>query len=287
VKKTFLLCALLTYAMAMHAVALGEVENQIFSQKCHDGFTYAPRYGRAPDIVFADMNGNGVGEEILGFQMYALGGVGHPRSFAYVFLEDGTQTIPLNEFLGGSILTDEGEFLHRIFDVIDLNNDGKQEVVIWSSGGFHYRNIIIVGEEGGRVVPLFMNGSACPIIYNPEKDINKIKIGRANWDDPDYGYTSPDHLWEVWEWNGQEFTYNEEESSSPALTETEEVERFLKSMMFGKRGPPGFFDETMTFDNEQERKEFEYTTVYGNRGLRPGFTEEHIKEIIAELKKYK
>jgi len=43
----------------------------------------------------------------------------------------------------------------------------------------------------------------------------------------------------------------------------------------------------MTFDNEQERKEFEHMIVYGNMGMRPGFTEEHIKEIVAELKKYK
>ena len=280
-----LICMLISTTINCFA-STQEETGDTFTQECHDGHSYTPAYNVAPTVICADMNGDGSKEEILGFQMYSVDDGSFPRAFVYVFTEDGEQTIPLNEYLGSSVSLGEEGWTDKIIDVIDLNDDGKEEVVIWSSGGMHYHNVMIIGMSEDRIIPLFMNGTACPIEYDIDNNSGKIKIGRADWDNPEYAYSSPDCLWEVWEWNGQEFVYSKEESTAPLLTETEELERYLKSMLSGKRGPPEFYREPITFDSERERKEYEYTIIYTRRGKCPGFTKKHIEEIFRDREKY-
>jgi len=286
VMRLIILSCILIVATNNCFAKASEEKEDTFVQKCHDGYSYVPASNVVPTEIYVDMNGDGSKEEILGFQMRSVDDGSFPRAFVYVFTEDGEQTIPLNEYLGSSVSLGEVGWTERTIDVIDLNEDGKQEVVIWSSGGMHYHNVMIIGMVEGRILPLFMNGSACPIEYNVDKNVNKIKIGRADWDNPEYAYSSPDCLWEVWEWKGQEFVYSKDESTAPLLTETEELERYLRSMLSGKRGPPEFYREPITFDSERERKEYEYTIVYARRGKCPGFTKEHIEEIFRDREKY-
>ena len=233
----------------------------------HDQGAYAPRENVEPMFVSVDMDGDKKDEAVMASQMYSTDGNESPQSFAAVLTigEDGKtkdvlKAIPLNELLGVSV-DDEHK---RIIEVMDLNDDGKKEVAIWSTGGFHYHSLIIVGMRDGKVVTLFKNGSRCPVEYDPAEDKNVISVGREDW--PEHSCADGTYLEEIWIWDGKEFLYDKAKSTSPCLGEDEDIDKYWKQIKkgtdYGENGKTG-----LQFKTEEEEKAWEYSFKHANRGV--------------------
>lgn len=129
-------------------------------------------------------------------------------------------------------------------EFVSLNNDGFKQIVAWSDGGMHYTNIAIYGYKDGKMYRVFENGSACGVETDFKTKKPTIRIGRANWgakvktedgEEINWSYAS-EPLWQVYVWDGKDFIYNEKLSTSPKISEKEELQRFLdkaKSLMSG------------------------------------------------------
>jgi len=124
-------------------------------------------------------------------------------------------------------------------EFIDLTKSGLKQIVAWSRGGMHYMNIAIYGYLYGKLYLLFQNGSACGIDTDFDTDRPVIKVGRANWGakvitedgkEINWSYAS-EPLWQVYAWNGEEFVYDEKLSTTPEISEKEEVQRFVDKAM--------------------------------------------------------
>ena len=251
------------------------INKETFTQPNEDGLTYAPDKDKKFTVINADMNGDKKDEEVIIMQMHSTDGNDYPRTFAYVYTTDGKgdlkdrlQTIPLNEFSGISV--DDNEAHNKFLDVMDLNNDGKQEVAIWSSGGRHYQTLFIIGMRNGRVIPIFDNGSRGPIEYEPSKNKSIIRIGREDW--PKHSFADGTYLEEIWEWNGKEFVYNKKKSTSSRLTEDEDIDIYWKMVLNGQDLGDGTRTPGMQIKNEEEKKEWEHRFKYGETGMWQGGT---------------
>jgi len=232
-----------------------------------DGISYAPKENEEPVIVRADMDGDKKDEAIMAMQMYTVDANESPRSFASALKvgEDGKakallMQIPLNEFLGISV-DDNNE---KTIEVMDLNDDGKTEVAIWSSGGMHYHSLIIVGMSGGKVVELFNNGSRCPVEYDPSEDKKVISVGREDW--PKHSYADGTYLEEIWTWNGKEFVYDKAKSTSPRMSEDEDIEGYWKLILNGDKVGE-IKTDAMEFETKEEEKAWEYNFKHAQRGV--------------------
>jgi len=127
-------------------------------------------------------------------------------------------------------------------EFVSLNKDGFKQIVAWSHGGMHYTNIAIYDYKDGALYKIFENGSACEVKTDFKANKPTIKVGRANWgakektedgEEIDWSYASVP-LWQVYRWDGKQFAYDEKLSTSPEISEHEEVQRYLdkaKSLM--------------------------------------------------------
>jgi len=116
-------------------------------------------------------------------------------------------------------------------EFISLNKDNSKQIVAWSSGGAHYTNIAIYGYRDGKLYKIFKNGSACPVIADFKNDKPLIKVGRANWAQEGWCYATGEPLWQVYVWNGKEFVYDEKLSTTPEISEEEEVNRYINKII--------------------------------------------------------
>ncbi len=265
--------------------SLANKDKRSFTQLNDDGLTYEQDKDKKPNFVLADLEGDNKDEVIIVMQMHSTDGNDYPRTFAYVWTIDKNgdlkhmlQTIPLNEFAGVSV--DDNEAHDKVLEVMDLNNDGKQEVAIWSSGGFHYHTLCIIGMRDGMVVPIFWNGSRCPIEYEPSKNKNIISIGREDW--PKHLFADGTYLEEVWEWNGKEFVYKRNKSTSPRITEDEDMEKCWKLILNGQNMGDVTEPSGMQIKNEEEKKEWEYRFKFSQTGLWRGNGTMDFKKIWEE-----
>ena len=128
-----------------------------------------------------------------------------------------------------------GSFIIRNYmgdvETISLNRDGSRQIVAWSFGGAHYTNIAIYGYNDGRLYKIFENGSAGPVKVDFEADEPIIKVGRANWEQKSWCYATGEPLWQVYVWSGEEFIYDEDLSTTPEISEEEEVDRYVNKVM--------------------------------------------------------
>ncbi len=126
--------------------------------------------------------------------------------------------------------------------IVSLNKDGFKQIVAWSQGGAHYTNVAVYGYKDGALYKIFENGSACEVKTDFKANKPTIKVGRANWgakektedgEEIDWSYAS-EPLWQVYRWDGKQFAYDEKLSTSPEISEHEEVQRYVdkaKSLM--------------------------------------------------------
>jgi len=188
----------------------------------YDGYEYivSDDY-RAEDNVAIrqDLNGDMQPEILLGFQAYSGPKVKAPASFMILGKEEN------GKFVFRHIVQGNDRF--GKIELIDVDKDGFDEIAFWSGGGMHYTTLQIYSYEDAKLECLFANGSACGVKFEIVDDISTIKIGRANWDKDGWCYAD-EPLWEVWKWNGEQFQYNEAQSTtSQSASEQTETERLL------------------------------------------------------------
>ena len=107
-----------------------------------------------------------------------------------------------------------------------LNRDGFKQIIAWSDGGAHYTNIAIYGYKDGGLDKVFENGSACGVEMDFKAKKPTRKVGRANWEQKGWCYAD-EPLWQVYIWDGEQFVYDNKLSTSSAISEQEEVQRFV------------------------------------------------------------
>lgn len=156
--------------------------------------------------IRADFDGDRTIETLVGFQAF---------TYDYDF------KVPVAFIAIGKEV--RGRFAHKLrmgneyfkqIELYDVDNDGNPEILFWSEGGAHFVTLDIYKYEKGSLRQIFGNASACTIEFLKDPKKPAVRIGRERWDDPEWSYTSGDFLYELWEWDGREFKYNEESSTS-------------------------------------------------------------------------
>lgn len=98
-------------------------------------------------------------------------------------------------------------------EFVDLNKDGFNQILARSYGGAHYTSLAIYGYKDSKLYKIFEAGSACGIETDFKLETPIIKIGKEKWDNEGWSYADePD--WEIWQWDGKEFVYSKELSTS-------------------------------------------------------------------------
>lgn len=134
-----------------------------------------------------------------------------------VFKQDGTEA-------GKFFMPNEmGEV-----EFVNLNKDETQQIVAWSTGGAKYTNFDIYGYRSGRLYNIFNNGGACPIEVDFQIEQPMIRVGRTNWEKENWDNENGEYLWQVYLWDGEKFVYNQELSTTPEISETEEIRRYIR-----------------------------------------------------------
>jgi hypothetical protein len=159
--------------------------------------------------IRADFDGDHTQETLIGFQAYTYD---YDFKVPVAFIAFGKET--------------RGKFTPRLrmgneyfkqIELYDVDRDGLPEILFWSEGGAHFVTLDIYKYQKGELVKIFGNASACGIEFIRSKAPAAIKIGREQWNKPGWSYTSGDFLYELWEWHGNEFKFNEDASSSKPL----------------------------------------------------------------------
>jgi hypothetical protein len=208
-------------------------DNLIPSEFKYNGVVYKYDRGFKEFESFAkeDIDGDGEKETIISFQAReGDANIGVPVAFVFIFDEENIVKIPLGDYPGK-------------IESYDLDKDGDKELILYSHGGAHYTNIDVYDYRNGKPIPIFENGSACPVEFLVEDDIPMIKIGRANWEKEGWSYANGDYLWQVYVWNGEKFIYSKDLSTVPEISEEEEVKRYIDQC------------KKLLLEREEERKQ--------------------------------
>ena len=104
----------------------------------------------------------------------------------------------------------------------DLNNDGRQEIVVFSHGGAHYTNVYIYQWQKEEYKEIWSNGSACGIVLGFDSSPSTIRVGYPNFGakviteegkEIEWSYAS-EPLWQIYQWDGKRFVYSEKLSTT-------------------------------------------------------------------------
>ncbi|MBU0694689.1 MAG: hypothetical protein KKC11_08515 [Candidatus Omnitrophica bacterium] len=184
-----------------------------------------------------DLDNNGEKELVVAQQQYEI-------------ISENIPSIAMREIITVSTLDDKEIASFSMPDhmgeveFISLNKDSFKQIVAMSYGGTHYTNIAIYGYKDGKLYEIFEDGSACGVKAHFDASPPTIKIGSANWGakvlteegkEINWSYSS-DPLWKIHTWNGEEFIYSKDLSTSPDFSHEEETKRYLdkaRSLMTG------------------------------------------------------
>jgi hypothetical protein len=155
--------------------------------------------GRAVTIQ-QDFDGDGKAETLLGFQARTDDEVGVPGSF--IMLGHKTQ----NKFIP-EIIRKGHDYFHKV-ELKDTDSDGRSEILFWSGRGAHYTDLDIYKYVKGEIKQFFSKGSACGVQIIEGKSF-RIKVFHEKFDVPNWNYTQRTDRWEIWEWDGRQFVFNE------------------------------------------------------------------------------
>jgi hypothetical protein len=159
--------------------------------------------------IRADFDGDRRQETLVGFQAYAYtSDFKVPVAFIAIGKEVRGRFDP--ELLMGN------EYFKRI-ELYDIDGDKLPEILFWSEGGAHFVTLDIYKYQRGALQRIFGNASACSIEFEKDPKKPRIKIGREQWEKTEWTYKSGNFAYEIWEWDGSEFRYDEDSSTSKPL----------------------------------------------------------------------
>ena len=82
--------------------------------------------------------------------------------------------------------------------------------------------------SSGKLYNIFNNPGACPIEVDFQIEQPMIRVGRTNWEKENWDNENGEYLWQVYLWDGEKFVYNQELSTTPEISETEEIRRYIR-----------------------------------------------------------
>lgn len=169
-----------------------------------------------------DLNGDGQAETIIVEDIY------DESNSPELFLREAIETSVRVMKADGSVSAEVRVPNERPrVSFIDLRHDRSRQIVIWTMGGAHYTNLAIFDYRDGVLDPLFINGSACEVVGDFEVTPPTIRVGRANWSDPNWNYASGVPLWNVYAWNSRTFVFDDKKSTTRETVEEEEVMQYV------------------------------------------------------------
>ena len=213
---------LLVLYFCLVLVASAHSENLIPEQIEWKGKTYSlvPWNDDNKGVRYGDFDGDGSNEAIASFrgiiseQEYPIP---QPFHLIYKFVDRKPVLV--------KTITTINDQLGEV-RIIDLDKGGQKEIAIFCHGGAHYTDLSIYTYRLGEYRLIFHDGSACGIELKDTVVIPHIRIGRANWEEEGWSYAS-DPLWEIYAWDGENFVYKDNLSSSRRITEKEENQRYI------------------------------------------------------------
>jgi len=169
-----------------------------------------------------DLDGDGKVEYIIGIQ-----------SREKEVIPNGLLRICSSENCAGNDLLREtriGDYFDR-FEFVSLNQDRTRQILAWGMSGAHHTDLSVLNLENGKIIELFAKGSAAGVWFKSSTEGKsgkpEIWVGRANWSDPKWDYAHGERLWETHVWEGKQFVYDEQLSTSPLKSEMEEISGFV------------------------------------------------------------
>jgi len=100
-------------------------------------------------------------------------------------------------------------------ELVNLTQGRNREIVVWSEGGAHCKNLQVIQYQGNRLNKLFEASSPAGIEFRKSPDGLQIWIARADWKDPTWNYGTGVPLWEVYAWDGASFEHRSDLSTAP------------------------------------------------------------------------
>lgn len=165
--------------------------------------------------LHADLDGDSKDELIRSFRINPPDG-GFPRAFTVI--ESGGKVVK-------NIVGDERP---EGIQAIDLDNDGRKELIILTAGGNHYTSIVVYRYEAADYRPIFEEGSASGVIFKEDAASPVIRIGRGDWKkEGGWDYAS-EPLWEVYKWIGERFEYSRDLSNTPLIGEKQDIKNSIE-----------------------------------------------------------
>jgi len=191
----------------------------------HEGSFYVrDKYWKEyEEAIYADLDGDSEEELIVRFR--TSGDESFPTAITVIYgLNKDGRTIA-KTILGGETPNN--------MELSDIDKDGIKDLILYDNCGNHYTLIMIYSYKDNDYKCIFENGTACYAYeVNTKLDPARITIGREDWEKEDFSYMVSDteSLLEVWEWDGEKFTYSPSLSTSSLLTEEEAIEATWQNM---------------------------------------------------------
>ena len=173
-----------------------------------EGRTYslAPREDDHKGIVYGDLDGDGADEAVASFRGI-IPEEEHPLPQPFHIIYDFIEGEPTCVRVIATTDDSLGEV--RIIGLPGRNGETYNALALFGSGGMHYTALSIYKYNNGTYDSIFKDGSACSVELKDTQSPVQIRIGRPDWEKEGWSYAGPGYLWQVYEWNGETFRYNE------------------------------------------------------------------------------
>jgi hypothetical protein len=233
-----------------------------------------PAEGEETPEMFLDLDGDGQEEAVVDFGFAYKEGQEPEGHWGAVVIYDQKKGkwAPVKTFVSGDHMCG--------YEFMDVDHDGTQDLVMRAYTGNHYMLITIYSFKDGDYKKIFENGTAC---YLHEIDAGsnptKIVIDREDWDNNDFDYASSAELSlkEVYVWDGKEFVYSEDLSTTPWIGEKQAIEDTWRSMKKIMR-------EANSDGEAADSLQVEYTAKRWTAGSRVAeLFEEDIKKAVDQM----
>jgi len=190
-------------------------------------YIYDESYKKYEKKIEADIDGDGMDETIWSFTTTSDDDIRIHLCVTIIYKIVGDKRTIVKTII-------DGERPEELY-ADDFDNDGAEEIVLLTGSGMHYTNINVYQYQGDDYSPIFEDGSANEVYFDGKVDPPVIKVGRNNFQKE--GWSMMDEpLWEVYQWNGKQFVYSQELSSTQKVGAWQDVENYVEQYKKLRRG---------------------------------------------------
>lgn len=109
----------------------------------------------------------------------------------------------------------------------------KTVLVIYGHSGMHFTDLWVYTFDDGTPRLLLQTGSAAGVFVRPAMGGHPaaVWVGIEDWDDPAWSYASKDPLWNVHVWDGEQFAFSDELSTTRQTSVEERTQGYVNRVM--------------------------------------------------------